>query len=134
MSTYIEEMYGQAALKNAADAEKFADAIASDVFPDGIDWNWDSLGVINFSTRSEAYSDWHSEMLRVLDKFCSAWDIEVKEEECDPMRIFKDKCGEEGEVCGTQFTYYPGFEDDFIRRLPHEIIAKIKAEGGKENE
>lgn len=132
MSTYIEEMWGRVALKNEADAEKFANVLDADVVPDGIDWNWDSRGVINFSARSEAYSDWHSEMLRVLDKFCSAWDIEVKEEECDPVRIFKGERGE-GEVCGTQLTYYPGFEDDFVRHMPREIIEKIKIKGGEAN-
>ena len=46
------------------------------------------------------------------------------------MRIWKSKSGE-GDVCGTSLIYYPGFEDEFIRSLPDEIVKAFKEKGEK---
>ena len=107
MSTFLESMDGRVTLRNADDAQKFVDEY----------WG-------------ETTSDWEHVLSSALAEHASGWDVEAKQELCDPVRIWKSKSGE-GDVCGTSLIYYPGFEDEFIRSLPDEIVKAFKEKGEK---
>ena len=125
MSTYMEWLEGQATLKNADDAEQFANELQDNAFPDGFFWKWDHPGIIYMQASGDAYFEWQPVLSSTLTKYASAWDIEAKEECCDPVRLFKND-QKEKTVEGTQLIYYPGFEDDFLRQLPKKVIDRIK--------
>jgi len=127
MSTYVEWLDGQVTLKNAADAEQFADELMDNAFPDCFVWKWERPGVMNIQSNGDTSFKWQQALSSTLAEYASAWDIEAKEECCDPVRLFKFKIGQnEGAVDGTQLIYYPGFEDEFIRQLPDQVDRCIK--------
>ena len=128
MSTYVEWLDGQVTLKNAADAEQFADELMDNAFPDCFVWKWERPMVMNIQSNGDTYFEWQQALSNTLTKYASAWDIEAKEECCDPVRLFK--IGQnEGTVDGTQLIYYPGFEENFIQQLPNEVIKAFKGKG-----
>lgn len=132
MSEYIEWMEGQVTLKNLYDAEMDAESLADELeryaFPEGFVWKLDRPGIMHIQAYGDEFIDWKQVLLINLTEYASAWDIEAKEECCDPVRLFK--IGQnEGAVDGTQLIYYPGFEEDFVRQLPDEIVKAFKAKG-----
>lgn len=132
MSAYVEWLDGQVTLKNADDVEvtdeQLTDELGEHVFHDDFAWEWDRPGVIHIQAGGDAYFTWRQVLLIILSEYASAWDIESKEEGYDPVRLFKNDQNE-GTVKGTQITYYPGFEENFIQQLPDEIVKAFKAKG-----
>lgn len=129
MSEYIEWMEGQVTLKNLYDAEMDAESLADELeryaFPEGFVWKLDRPGIMHIQAYGDEFIDWKQVLLINLTEYASAWDIEAKEECCDPVRLFK--IGQnEGAVDGTQLIYYPGFEEDFVRQLPDQVDRWIK--------
>ena len=122
MSTYLDFLNGDVTLRNAGDAKKFVEKLEHDA---GVTFDHVRIGVIYFRYWGEARSNWAQALLSVLNEYASEWDIEAKEECCDPVRIYKNE-SRKGKVCGTQLFYYPGFEDELIRQLPKKVIDRIK--------
>ena len=125
MSTYLESMDGRVTLRNADDAQKFVDELERNAYMrdgDGVTCECERPGVLHFQ--------YWGVLSSALAEHASVWDIEVKQELCDPVRIWSGKSGK-GEVRGTQLTYYPGFEEDFIQQLPDEIVKAFKEKGEK---
>lgn len=127
MSTYLDFLNGDVTLRNASDAQKFVEKLERDA---GVTLDHVRIGEIYFRYWGEARSNWAQALLSALNEYASEWDIEAKEECCDPVRIYKNE-SRKGKVCGTQLFYYPGFEDELIRQLPKKVIDRIK--GAKEN-
>lgn len=125
MSTYLDFLNGDVTLRNASDAQKFVEKLERDT---GVTLDHVRIGEIYFRYWSEARSNWAQVLLSALNEYASEWDIEAKEKWFDPVCIYKSE-SRKGKVCGTQLFYYPGFEDDFIRQLPKEVIDRIKGPG-----
>lgn len=125
MSTYLDFLNGDVTLRNASDAQKFVEKLERDA---GVTLDHVRIGEIYFRYWGEARSNWAQVLLSALNEYASEWDIEAKEKWFDPVRIYKSE-SRKGKVCGTQLFYYPGFEDDFIRQLPKEVIDRIKGPG-----
>ena len=124
MRTYLEYINGYVTLRNAGEAE--FTAVLARLVHDGVTYKLERPDVIHFSCRGNTTWRWNQELSSALEKYASAWDIEAKEEYCDPVRLFKSDQREKM-VYGTQLIYYPGFEDDFIQQLPDEIVKAFKA-------
>jgi hypothetical protein len=125
MSTYLDFLDGEVTLRIAGNAQKFVDKLERDA---GVTWESRRIGVVYFKYWGEASSDWEQVLSNALNEYADAWDIEAKEKWFNPVRFWKNKSGE-GKVYGKQIFYYPGFEDDFIRHLPQEVIDRIKGTG-----
>lgn len=135
MSTCLESMNGLVTLRNADDAQKFVNELERNAYMhdgDGVTWECERPGVIHLQYWGETSSDWSLLLSSALNEYAVEWDVEAKEELGDPVRIYKSE-SRKGEVCGTQLTYYPGFEEDFIQQLPDEVVNAIKAKGEKDN-
>lgn len=133
MSTFLESVDGRVTLRDAGDAQKFVEELERNAYMrdgDGVTCECERPGVLHFQYWGETTSDWEQVLSSALAEHASGWDIEVKQELCDPVRIWSGKSGK-GEVCGTPLTYYPGFEDEFIRSLPDEIVKTFKEKGEK---
>lgn len=129
MSTCLEFLTGEVMIRDAGNTQKFLDELDHNA---GVTWERRRIGVIYFQYWGEVSSNWAQVLSNALNEYADTWDIEAKQELCDPVRIWKSKSGK-GEVRGTQLTYYPGFEEDFIQQLPDEVVNAIKAKGGKKN-
>lgn len=131
MSTYLAFLDGEVTLRNADDAHKLVDELERNAYMrdgDGVTCEGKRPGVIHLQYWGETSTDWALVLSRVLNEYASEWDIEAKQELCNPVRIWKSKSGG-GKVCGTSLTYYPGFEENFIQQLPDEIVKAFKAKG-----
>lgn len=124
MSTYLEHFVLVASLKPGVSAECFEKALVNR-FSSSVSVDQHKNGIVSAFGADDVGFNWEDRLSEILEEYCESWDVEAQEELCEPLRFYKERGGEATVVSGTEFVYYPGFEEEFIKRIPPEVIQKV---------
>ena len=127
MSTFLDYLAGNAKMKPGKQVTDMAKQFREHVL-------WEECfvidrydGIASIDGSGETTREWENNLEDILSEFCISWAVDGQEKCCEPWRFYKTENGKPERVIGTNLVYFTGFEDEFIKQLPDEVIEKMKA-------
>ena len=122
MPEYINDMRGNALLKENANANNFKDELEK-LLCENVEVTTykDKMFFMSFGEVGPGWSCWFDEILK---KYFASALVDVKLE--DSQIRFELENGKVREIPAETIPYYRGYEDEFIEQLPKEVINRIR--------
>lgn len=68
---------------------------------------------------------WDKDLKRILEEYCQEWFADALAEDEYPVRLCKRPTGEPMWSWAQDLSYYPGYEEEFVKELPPEVIQEV---------
>lgn len=74
---------------------------------------------------SDSLHCWDEDLMRVLSTYCQGWYVDAFDDDAGGVRLYKAARKTPQWSWAQDLEYYPGYEEEFVKNLPPEIIQEV---------